>query len=218
MPPSAAAEANPPGALPKPPPAPVPNEEPKPAAPATPTQLKLELGNGTSIRFGVLWQLQYESRGNSTNDDYTQNLSLRRFALCIGGTVLHDIEYFIDTDFADLLKAPTGDQALKSGPGIQTKDAYATLRVVGDQLKVDGGLMLPAGTHNFLQSGASIYGWDFFLNTFRYGNSFGSTANPYGRDVGVQLARSAVRWAARVSSRRFSREAQPAGDERGVQQ
>ncbi len=167
--------------------APVPNEEPKPAAPAAPTQLKLELANGTSIRFGVLWQLQYEARGNSTNDDYTQNLSMRRFALLIGGTVLHDIEYFIDTDFADLLKAPTGDQALKNGPAIQTKDAFATFRAVGDQLKIDGGLLLPAGTHNFLQGGGSIYGWDFFLNTFRYGNAFGTTANPYGRDVGVQL-------------------------------
>jgi hypothetical protein len=107
--------------------------------------------------------------------------------LLIGGTVLHDIEYFIDTDFADLLKAPTGDQALKNGPAIQTKDAFVSYRALGDQLKIDGGLMLPAGTHNFLQGGGSIYGWDFFLNTFRYGNAFGTTANPYGRDVGVQL-------------------------------
>jgi len=187
LPPLAAAQENPPGALPKPPVAPVPNEEPKPTPPPAPTQLKLELANGTSIRLGVLWQLGYEARGNSTNDDYTQNLFLRRFALLIGGTVLHDLEYFIDTDFADLLKAPTGDQSLKNGPGIQTKDAYVTLRAIGDQLKIDGGLMLPAGTHNFLQGGGSIYGWDFFLNTFRYGNAFGSTNNPYGRDVGLQL-------------------------------
>jgi hypothetical protein len=47
--------------------------------------------------------------------------------------------------------------------------------------------MLPAGTHNFLQGGGTCYSWDFFLNTFRYGNAFGSTANPYGRDVGVEL-------------------------------
>ena len=187
LPPAAAAEANPAGALPKPPVEPVPNEEPKPAPPPAPTQLKLELANGTSIRFGVLWQLGYEARGNSTNDDYTQNLFLRRFALLIGGTVLHDIEYFIDTDFADLLKAPTGDKSLKNGPGIQTKDAFATWRAVGDKLKIDGGLLLPAGTHNFLQGGGSIYGWDFFLNTFRYGNAFGTTANAYGRDLGVQL-------------------------------
>ncbi|HYP88764.1 MAG TPA: hypothetical protein VEQ59_11435, partial [Polyangiaceae bacterium] len=38
-----------------------------------------------------------------------------------------------------------------------------------------------------LQGGGSLYSWDFFLNTYRFGNSFGSVNNPYGRDVGAQL-------------------------------
>ncbi|MGC4093147.1 MAG: hypothetical protein QM756_35720 [Polyangiaceae bacterium] len=160
---------------------------PPPAAAPPPTQLKLELANGTSIRFGLLWQGQYEARGNSSNDDLTQNLYLRRFALLIGGTVLHDFEYFFDTDFADLFKAPTGDQSLKNGPGIATKDAFVTYKALGDQLKIDGGLLLPPGSHNSLQGGGSLYAWDFFLNTYRHNTVFGSTANPYGRDVGAQL-------------------------------
>lgn len=151
------------------------------------TQLKIEIANGTSIRFGVLWQGQYEARGNSANDDLSHNLFLRRFALLIGGTVLDRFEYFFDSDFADLLKAPTGEQGLKNGPGFATKDAFATFKVVGDQLKIDGGLLLPPGSHNSLQGGGTIYAWDFFLNTFRHSTVFGSTGNPYGRDVGAQL-------------------------------
>lgn len=189
LPLAAGAEANPPGALPKPNAAAVPNEAsaPTPAKAAAPAQLKIDAGNGTTIRFGVLWQGQAEAKGNSANDDLTRNLYVRRFSLLIGGTVLHDFEYFFDSDLADLFKAPTGDQSLKNGPGFQTKDAFATYRVLDDRLKVDGGLLLPPGTHNFLQGGGSLYGWDFFLNTFRFGSSFGSVNNPYGRDVGAQL-------------------------------
>jgi hypothetical protein len=183
-PPAAAAVANPPPpAIPPPPPEPAPAAEPPPP----PTQLKLEIPNGNSIRFGLLLQAQYEARGNSENDDVTHNLFLRRFALLIGGTVLKDFEYFFDSDFADLFKAAPGEQALKNGPAFQTKDAFATYRAIDDQLKIDAGLLLPPGSHNSLQGGGSIYGWDFFLNTFRHSTVFGSTANPYGRDVGVQL-------------------------------
>ncbi|HYP88953.1 MAG TPA: hypothetical protein VEQ59_12380, partial [Polyangiaceae bacterium] len=145
LPPAAAAEANPPGGLPKPNAAPVPTDAPAPA-PAkagSPPQLKLDAGNGTTIRFGVMWQGQLEAKGNSANDDLSRNLYIRRFCLIIGGTILKDFEYFFDSDFADLFKAPTGEAGLKNGPSIQTKDAFATYRVLDDKLKIDGGLMLP---------------------------------------------------------------------------
>ncbi len=189
LPPAADAAATPPGALPQPNAETVPASDPPPAPPkaSAPGQLELETDNGTSIRFGLLWQGQLEYRGNSSNDDLTRNLYLRRFALLIGGTVLGDFEYFFDTDFADLFKAPTGEHALKSGPAIQTKDAFATYRALDDKLKIDGGLLLPPGTHNFLQGGGSLYSWDFFLNTYRFGNAFGSVNNAYGREVGAQL-------------------------------
>jgi hypothetical protein len=166
-----------------------PETAPLAAFPPTPPQLKLESANGNSIRFGVLWQGQYEAHGSSSSGTQTQNLSLRRFSILLGGTVLNRLEYFFDTDFPDLLKAPTGDQGQKNGPGISTKDAFVTYRAVDDAFKIDAGLMLPAGTHNWLQGAGSLYGWDFFLNSYRYSNGtvFGSTGNPYGRDVGVQL-------------------------------
>lgn len=156
-----------------------------PAAPAAPTQLKLELPNGNSIRFGLLWQLQYEAKGNPANKDLSHNLFIRRFALLVGGTVLHDFEYFWDSDFADLLKSQ-GDDGFKNGPGISTKDAFVTYKGLGDAFKIEGGLFIAPHAHNTLQGGASLYSWDFFFNTFRHAAVFGSTGNTYGRDLGLQ--------------------------------
>lgn len=163
-----------------------------PSAPATaepppaPTQLKIELPNGSHIRFGLLWQAQLEAMGNPANDDLSKNFFLRRFALLIGGTVLHDIDYFFDTDFGDLFKA-SGPDSLKNGPELVTKDAFVTYRALGDLLKIDAGLMLPPGARNSLLGGGGLLGIDFFRNTFRHNTVFGSTENPFGRDLGVQL-------------------------------
>jgi hypothetical protein len=159
---------------------------PDAAPPVAPSQLKLELPNGTSIRFGLLWHAQFEALGNTANDDLSKNVFLRRFAVLLGGTVLHDIEYFFDTDFGDLFKA-SGPDSLKSGPDIVTKDALVTFHVVGDELRIDAGLMVPPGSRNSLLGGGGLHGLDFFRNTFRHNTVFGSTANPFGRDLGVQL-------------------------------
>lgn len=154
-------------------------------APA-PTQLKVELANGTSMRFGLLWHAQFEAVGNPSNDDFSKNLFLRRFALIIGGTALNDIEYFFDSDFGDLFKAG-GPESLKNGPGFVTKDAFVTYRGIGEQLKIDAGLLLPPGSRNSHLGGVALHGLDAFRNTFRHAAAFGSTDNSFGRDVGVQL-------------------------------
>jgi hypothetical protein len=164
-------------------------QEPTPVAvavPATQTQLRIDLPNSSSIRFGLLSQLQYEGHGNAANDDFVHNLFLRRFAVIIGGTLFEDFEYFFDTDFGDLFKA-NGDESLKSGPGISAKDAFVTYKGLGDVFKIDGGLLMPPLSHNVLQGGGSLYSWDFFFNTFRHAAAFGSTDNSFGRDVGVQF-------------------------------
>jgi hypothetical protein len=172
-----------PDALQVPLPAPGPDAA-EPVLPAPP-QLKIEIPGGTSMRFGLLWQLGYEAHGNSTNDGVTQNLFIRRFSICLGGTVLNQLEYFIDTDFADLMKAAV-DTSVKNGPGISIKDAFATYVGLGDFFKVDGGLLMPAVSHNVLQGGGTQYSWDFFFNTFRHSAVFNAGANTFGRDLGVQ--------------------------------
>ncbi|MDB4989550.1 MAG: hypothetical protein JWN04_4728, partial [Myxococcaceae bacterium] len=149
-------------------------------------QLKLEGPHGTSIRFGTVTQLQYEALGSYSHHEVSQNLFVHRMMLLLGGTVLHDFEYFIDTDFADLLKA-AGDMGLKNGPGISLKDAFMTYAGLGDVFKIDGGLMLPPLSHSSVQGAPFLLGLDFFANTYRHSGAFGTAANSFGRDVGLQL-------------------------------
>jgi hypothetical protein len=149
-------------------------------------QLKLEGPYGMSIRFGTVTQVQYEALGNYAAHDVAQNLFLRRTMLLLGGTVLHDFEYFIDTDFADLMKA-AGDQGTKNGPGISLKDVFISYVGLGDVFKIDAGLMLPPLSHASNQGAPFLYGLDFFSNAYRHQNVFGSAANSFGRDVGLQL-------------------------------
>jgi hypothetical protein len=182
-----AQEAQEPSALSAAPPVPVQKPTRYETVPAfSKLQLKLEGPHGTSIRFGTLTQVQYEALGSFAEHDVAQNFMLRRTMLLLGGTILHDLEYFIDTDFVDLFKA-AGDQSVKNGPGISLKDVFITYAGFGDVLKIDGGLMLPPQSHSALQGAPFLYGLDFFLNTYRHQNVFGTAANSFGRDVGIQL-------------------------------
>jgi hypothetical protein len=177
-----------PFASPAPPAPPAPGSVAPPLAPRR-TRLELELENGTSMRFGVLTQLQYEAMGDFAADDLqggvSHNLYLRRTMLLIAGTVLHDFEYFIDTDFADMFKA-SGEQSLKNGPGISVKDFISTYKVLGEAFMVDGGLMLPPLSRNSLQGAPFLSGLDFFASSYVHAAVFGSSSNSFGRDVGLQ--------------------------------
>lgn len=154
----------------------------KPPAP----QLKLELDNGTSIRFGALTQLQYEAAGDYAGQDVAQNIYMRRMMLLLGGNILKDFEYFIDTDFVDMLKANTKD-GIKSGPGFSLKDVLMTWKAAGDALRIDGGLMLPPLSRTSLQGAPFLLGLDFFANAYTHAAAFGNSSNSFGRDMGLQL-------------------------------
>ena len=68
------------------------------------------------------------------------------------------------------------------------QDAFATLKPMGDMLKVDVGYMLPPLSHNAIQGAGTLYGWDYFAYTFaRTAMSSAPTASPVGRDLGVEL-------------------------------
>jgi hypothetical protein len=100
-----------------------------------------------------------------------------------------DFEYFVDTDFPDLFKA--GADGVRRTPGLNLQDAYFTVKVAADLFKIDTGYMLPPLSHNAVQGATSLYGWDYFANTFRhnqvFNNDLAAPANPVGRDLGVQL-------------------------------
>jgi len=182
-------------AAPDPAPAVTPFASPVAAPKAGVGPLKIDDGNGNSIRFGFLLQPQYQA-ANSSNpalDKYTQNLYLKRTRILVGGTLFGDLEYFLDTDYPNLFLASNTAAAdatpnfAKNTPGMNVQDAFVTYRAIGDMLKVDAGYMLPAMGHNALQGAATLFGWDYYAYSFQHGNRFGSAGNPIGRDAGVQL-------------------------------
>jgi hypothetical protein len=167
------------------------------APPAAP--FKIETVKGNSVKVGLLLQPQFQalSSGNQALSGFGLNLYLRRARFLIGGTLFGTFDYFVETDFANLFlpaTVTTTDAAgnmtttnLKATPGTNIQDAFATYHPVGDVFKVDAGYMLPPLAHNAIQGAGTLYGLDYYPFTFQSSNSFGSSANPIGRDLGVQL-------------------------------
>ncbi|MET0411163.1 MAG: porin [Polyangiaceae bacterium] len=185
---------------PEPPPPPPPAAEPTPlaGAPAAeappPAELKwyepvaspLKIETPTSnIKFGLLLQPQFESLGSPTLDGMSNNLFLRRTRVLIGGALFKDLEFFFETESANLFKA--GADGQKASAGVNVQDAFLTYKFLGDQLKLDVGYMLTPNSHNALQSAASLFGLDYFAYSFLHSNSFNSATPPAGRDLGLQL-------------------------------
>jgi hypothetical protein len=165
-----------------------PSEPPPPAEAkwyepvASPTKIETAT---SSVKLGALMQGQFESVGSSGLDGMSNNLFMRRARILLGATLFDDLEFFFETDFADLHKANA--EGVKSTPGMNIQDAFFTYKGLGDPLKVDFGYILPPSSHNGLQSAASLYGWDYYANSFRNSNAFNTSAGPVGRDLGLQL-------------------------------
>jgi hypothetical protein len=150
-----------------------------------PAPLKLENADA-SLRLGVLFQPQYEMAGSPTLSGVSHNLFVRRVRFLVAVTLFKNIDFFMDTDYADLFKGAQ-DTGVKNTPGLNVQDAFGTVKAIGDSLKVDVGYMLPPSTHNALQGAGTLYSWDYFSNSFRNSNAFNSSGAPVGRDAGVQL-------------------------------
>jgi hypothetical protein len=166
------------------PPVPPPTAAAAPAWPVAVAPLKVE-NPSASIRFGVLAQPQFDWVGSPTINGHSQNIYLRRIRVLIGGTLFKDIEYFFDTDVPNFYKDLAAD-GTKNNPGINIQDAFFTYKPLADYLKFDVGFMLPPLAHNAVQGAGTLYGWDYFANTFRHTNVFGSTVDPVGRDLGIE--------------------------------
>jgi len=166
-----------------------------------PEPLEIEKGN-SKIRFGLLLQPQYEQVGAPDAEKTSKNLYLRRAGFLVGATVLKYFDFFFDVDFPNLFKADPSNQSGgtgKNAPGLNVQDAFVTFvptrafEGYEDYLKVDAGFMLPPFSYNGIQGAGTLYGVDYFVNTFRR-NVYSSTdvfkssgQSPGGRDAGVQL-------------------------------
>ncbi len=191
-PPTPAADAAPaPAPAPEvaPAPAPAPTPAPAPAAdevrPA-PASLKIETPT-SSLKLGVLFQPQYEAIGSPTVGvkGMSSNLFIRRVRLLASATLFKNVEFFMDTDFANLFKANA--EGVKTTPGLNIQDAFGTFKAVEDAFKIDVGYMLPPSTHNALQGAGTLYGIDYFSYSFQNQSSYTSSAAPVGRDAGLQF-------------------------------
>jgi len=169
---------------------------PPPPASAAPA-LKLEMANGTNIKFGLLVQPQFQVAGTTAGSGYAENLFVRRTRILIGGSVMGIFDYFFDTDFPNIGQAsavPANAMAMtpasttKATPGLNVQDIFVTWKAAGDAFKVDIGYMLPPQSHNALQGAGTLYGWDYYAFSFLHGNGFGQNAlSPVGRDTGLQI-------------------------------
>jgi hypothetical protein len=196
----ALAQPEPPAAEPAPPPAvgaeaappPVtPPAAPPPAAggivPA-PAPFKFESPGGSSLKVGLLLQPRFQMAGSNTLDSNSYNLYIRRTRVLLGGELFGVIDYFFETDYANLNLA-SSETGIKSTPGMNIQDAFATAHPFGNAVKLDVGYMLPPLAHNAIQGAGTLLSWDYFANSFNStaSTAMGSSGNPVGRDTGVQL-------------------------------
>ncbi|MEI9952867.1 MAG: hypothetical protein WDO74_28820 [Pseudomonadota bacterium] len=200
----AAVEPAAPAPAPEPPPPPPPPPAPPPTPPNVFESLKIESKNGSAtLKIGLLLQPQYEAISSASQSGTANNIFLRRTRLLVGGTLFKNFEYFFDTDAPNLFRGstdpvppPAGSPAgtpngpansAKGGTGIVVQDAIATWKAYEDMIKLDLGYMLTPGAHNALQGAGTLYGLDYFSNSFLHTGAFNTSVAPVGRDAGAQL-------------------------------
>ncbi|MBL0312884.1 MAG: hypothetical protein IPP78_09265 [Holophagaceae bacterium] len=149
-----------------------------PAMAQSPLQIKTD---NSSIKFGFLFQPQYESVGSPTKDGESQNFFLRRTRFLMAGTLGSDFEYFFETESANMGKSDAA--GAKTSATMVVQDAVITWKA-NDAFKVDTGLILIPFAHNSLQSAASLLSWDYYSYSFSQNGPF---ATNVGRDLGVQF-------------------------------
>src|SRR6478735_1866772 len=205
-PPTDPAAAPAPPAPAPPPPATTAVEVPQEPPPTTFDPLKIESKNAT-LKIGLLLQPQYEAisagtsvsgvtAGEDTHKGMSNNLFIRRTRLLVGGSLFKTFEYFFDTDVPNLFKGdqnvvggmtPSNGTGVKGGTNLIVQDAFGTWKAAEDAFKVDIGYMLTPGAHNALQGAGTLYGLDYFANSFIHSTLFNSNVNPAGRDAGLQF-------------------------------
>jgi hypothetical protein len=138
-----------------------------------------------SVKFGFLFQPQYEAVGNPTVDGMTQNLFMRRMRLYMVGTVGTDWEFWIDTDSTNMGKSNTDGTRINMSPNgnLVLQDAYITYKIT-PTLKLDAGLTLMPLAHQTNQGATSLMSVDYGSYAFL---SNGGLANNTVRDTGLLL-------------------------------
>ncbi len=143
-------------------------------------QLQLESKDGkTSLKLGLLGQLQAESLDNPGGDE-AQNLFLRRLRLLMSFKLGEKLTVFVDTDSPNLGKAAANGQ--KNSGDLFLQDATATY-AFSKAFQLDGGLVQVPLSFNHQQSAATLLPVDYGTYTFV---TSGPLEARNGRDYGLQ--------------------------------
>lgn len=151
------------------------------AAPAA-AQVLIKVNENVNFRLGALGQFQADwlEDPDPAEDEYQQNLFIRRVRLLFGGQVAKNVTFFIETDAANLGRTVAGVKNIS--PQVIVQDAYGEVRF-HDALQLDLGLMFVPFSRNSIQSAASLLPIDYGAFTF---TTSAATQSTVGRDTGVQ--------------------------------
>ena len=148
-------------------------------------QLELKSADGkSSIKFGILGQVQAESLTTPDGSETSKDLYLRRFRILVGGNIMDKLAFFAETDNPNLGKVgnSTSGATTKGESDTYIQDAFFTYNH-SDEFKVDAGMLLFPVSHNAGQSAASLLGIDYGPYSFLWS---GPTTSRVGRDYGMQ--------------------------------
>lgn len=149
------------------------------ASPAA-AQVLIKVNENVNFRLGALGQFQADWLEDPEEDDYQQNLFIRRIRVLFGGQVAKNVTFFIETDAANLGKTLPGGKNIS--PQVIVQDAYGEFRL-HPALALDVGLMFVPFSRNSVQSAASLLPIDYGPYTFA---TSGPTQSTVGRDTGIQ--------------------------------
>jgi len=134
----------------------------------------------TSLKLGLLAQLQGESLEAAATGDTSRNLFLRRARILMGFTLGERLSVFLETDSPNLGKS--GATGAKDAGDLFVQDFVVTYRF-SDALLLDGGMLLPVTSYNHGQSAASLLAVDYGPYSFLESAPLDARV---GRDYGLQ--------------------------------
>jgi hypothetical protein len=146
-------------------------------------QLQFSSADGSSsLKLGVLGQIQGQDIGNDANNAKEKDLYFRRLRL-IGLFKLGDkLSVYFDTDDPNLGKG-TGAGPKNSATSMYIQDFVVTYSFA-HEFQIDGGEILTPNSYNHLQSAGTLLPLDYGAFSFNETEALGSNV---GRDYGAQL-------------------------------
>ena len=143
-------------------------------------QAIIKVNDTVNLRFGILmqdWADWQQTQASGATTGYAQNLYIRRFRILMAGTVAKNVTFFMETDNANLGKAP---KAL--GTGFFLQDAFLNWKIA-NEFSIDAGLILIPLCRNCTESAITQLVLDY--GSFSFLES-GVTQSTVGRDTGFQ--------------------------------